>query len=83
MSNTETRDLKADAAYMRFNSGKVRYTLPVDTGILADYDESGRVVGIEVLFVSNKSSVDWDALLTKATGLSQGSISKPVPRTSF
>lgn len=82
MSNQETRDPKADAAYMRFNNSKVRYTLPIGTGIMADYDENGGVVGIEVLFVSKQPSLDWNALQAKAQRSTKGRATKPTPRMS-
>jgi uncharacterized protein YuzE len=82
MVNQITRDTEADAGYMRVSDGKVCYTSPIDTGILADYDENGGVVGIEVLFISKQRSLDWAALLAKAQTLTGGRETKPTPRMS-
>ena len=75
MSNLKI-DPGADAAYMYFNDSKVSYTLPIGTGIIADYDENGLVVGIEVLFVSKQPSLNWSALQAEALRLTKGPASR-------
>jgi uncharacterized protein YuzE len=44
-----TYDPEADAAYIRFSAGKVEESEEVAAGIVLDYDEEGRLVGMEVL----------------------------------
>jgi uncharacterized protein YuzE len=45
-------DPHADAVYLRFAKGKVAKTEEVRDGIIFDYDEAGRIAGIEILHVS-------------------------------
>jgi len=49
MTPIVTYDAEVDAAYIRFSSGKVRESEEVAQGIVLDYDEDGRIVGMEVL----------------------------------
>jgi len=46
---TVSYDAEADAAYIRFSSGKVKESEEVSEGIVLDYDEDGRIIGMEVL----------------------------------
>lgn len=46
---TVSYDPESDAAYIRFSSGKVEESQEVSAGIVLDYDEDGRIVGMEVL----------------------------------
>ncbi len=45
-------DPHADAVYLRFAKGKVARTEEVRDGIIVDYDEAGRIAGIEILHAS-------------------------------
>jgi uncharacterized protein YuzE len=47
-----TKDEKLDVAYVRLRHGKVSKTIEIKPGILLDIDNSGEVLGIEVLSVS-------------------------------
>jgi uncharacterized protein YuzE len=38
-----------DAAYIRFSTEEIAESEEVATGIVLDYDETGRIVGMEVL----------------------------------
>jgi len=49
MTPIVTYDAEVDAAYIRFSSQKVRESEEVAQGIVLDYDETGRIVGMEVL----------------------------------
>ncbi len=42
-------DADADAVYVRLARGKVARTVEVDSGTLADLDDAGRLVGVEVI----------------------------------
>lgn len=45
-------DQKADAMYIRLRAGKVAESDEVRPGLVFDFDDQGRVLGIEVLDVS-------------------------------
>lgn len=45
-------DPEADAVYLRFAKGKVARTEEARPGIILDYDDEGRIVGIEILHAS-------------------------------
>lgn len=42
-------DKSADAAYIRFSSAKVKETIEIKEGLLADLDKNGNVRGLEIL----------------------------------
>ena len=42
-------DADADAVYVKLTSRKVARTVEVDSGTLADLDDAGRLVGVEVI----------------------------------
>ncbi len=46
---TVVYDPQADAAYIRFSTGRVEESEEVSPGIVLDYDEDGHIVGMEVL----------------------------------
>jgi uncharacterized protein YuzE len=50
-------DPLADAAYMEISGGAVEHTKEIAPGIMLDLDEQGRVVGIEVLYLSKRDSL--------------------------
>jgi uncharacterized protein YuzE len=45
----------ADAAYFEISTADVATTKQIEPGIMADYDDQGHLVGIEVLSVSKRS----------------------------
>ena len=45
-------DPKADAAYIALSDGPVNESEEVAPGIILDFDDAGRVLGIEVLHVT-------------------------------
>jgi uncharacterized protein YuzE len=45
-------DQKADAMYIRLRAGKVAESDEVRPGLVFDFDDQGRVLGIEMLDVS-------------------------------
>ncbi len=49
MTPTVTYDAEVNAAYIRFSCQKVRESEEVAQGIVLDYDDDGRIVGMEVL----------------------------------
>ncbi len=47
---------EADAIYIRFSDSKVAESDEEKPGIILDYDESGNIIGIEVLNASEKTN---------------------------
>ncbi len=65
-------DQKADALYLSLSEAPASRSEEVSPGIVMDYDEQGRVVGIEMLYLSNRApDIDIRRLLFET-----------VPRTS-
>ena len=46
-------DKKANAAYIEFNNSKVAKTEKLGTGLNADFDSKGELVGIEIYNLKN------------------------------
>lgn len=51
-----TYDKKVDAMYLTLARGKVRKTIPVNSRVIVDVGEKGKILGVELLFVSEKMS---------------------------
>lgn len=49
-------DLQADALYLTLSEHPACESEEVSPGLIVDYDESGRVVGIEMLHLSKRTS---------------------------
>jgi uncharacterized protein YuzE len=47
-------DRKADALYLRFDDSKIIESEQVAPGVIVDFDNRNRVVGVEVLDVSKR-----------------------------
>lgn len=47
---------EVDAIYIQFSDGKVAESDEEKPGIILDYDESGNIIGIEVLNASEKTN---------------------------
>ncbi|MBI2165143.1 MAG: DUF2283 domain-containing protein [Chloroflexi bacterium] len=52
-----TYDPKADALYIQFQKGKAKQTRKLDGGLLVDFDEDGKVFGIEIIGASERMSL--------------------------
>ena len=50
-------DPQADAFYLELTEAEVEESKEIQPGIIMDYDAEGRVVGIEVLYVSKRTEV--------------------------
>ncbi|MBN2454366.1 DUF2283 domain-containing protein [Candidatus Woesearchaeota archaeon] len=48
-------DSEADALYIRINDGAAASTKEVDKNTIIDFDSSGQVVGVELLFVKERN----------------------------
>jgi uncharacterized protein YuzE len=51
-----TYDKQADAMYLAIARGKVKKTAPANSRVVVDFGENGKVIGVELLFVSEKMS---------------------------
>lgn len=51
-------DQENDALYFRLDENVIVESEEVQPGIILDYDEQGKVVGIEILALSTRVSVD-------------------------
>ena len=49
-------DKKADALYRRLDDSVIVESEEVSPGVMLDYNESNEVVGVEVLYLSKRSS---------------------------
>lgn len=49
-----TYDKQADAMYMYLSKGKIQKTIEVNPRVVVDIGENGKVIGLELLFVSEK-----------------------------
>ncbi|MGH7046538.1 MAG: DUF2283 domain-containing protein [Stellaceae bacterium] len=49
-----TVDEEADALYIRFDEAKIVESEEVSDGIILDFDATGRVVGLEMLYVRER-----------------------------
>lgn len=50
-------DPGADAVYLELTDAEVEESREIQPGIVMDYDAEGRIVGIEVLYVSKRTEV--------------------------
>jgi uncharacterized protein YuzE len=49
---------EVDAIYIRFNENKIVNSDEISDGLIADYDENGDIVGIEILWAYEKAYID-------------------------
>jgi uncharacterized protein YuzE len=47
-----TQDKKLDIAYIQFKKGKIFKTSKLQKGIIADFDKSGNILGLEILMLT-------------------------------
>ena len=57
-----TFDKQVDAAYLRFSDAKVVDSDEISDGIIFDYDEQNKVVGIEVLNLRYRTAEEFQAI---------------------
>lgn len=56
-------DPEADAAYVKLSEAKIVDSEEIKAGIVLDYDDQSRVVGIEILHISKRRpDIDLDRL---------------------
>jgi uncharacterized protein YuzE len=50
-------DPQADAVYLELTDAEIEESKEIQPGIIMDYDAEGRIVGIEVLYVSKRAEL--------------------------
>lgn len=50
-------DPQADAVYLELTDAEIEESKEIQPGIIMDYDAKGRIVGIEVLYVSKRAEL--------------------------
>ena len=56
-----------DALYLRLDDTAIVESEEVSDGIVLDYNAEGKVVGIEVLYISQRSPDSWRQILLETT----------------
>lgn len=56
-----------DALSLRLDNTAIIESEEVSEGIILDYNAEGKVVGIEVLYISQRSSNSWQQILLETT----------------
>jgi uncharacterized protein YuzE len=51
-------DKVADALYVKLSGGKVSKTVEISEHLIADLDQDGKTIGIEILDVSSDASIE-------------------------
>ena len=51
-------DTKSDALYFRLDEGRIVESEEVRPGVILDYDEQDRVVGVEFLNISSRAKAE-------------------------
>jgi len=51
-------DLESDALYFRISEEPIEESEEINSGLIVDYDASGRVIGIEILDVKEKFKLE-------------------------
>ena len=55
-------DHVADALYIKFSDGEIADSEEISEGVIIDYDQNGRVIGVEILNFS-KRKIDLNRLI--------------------
>ena len=50
-------DHMADALYVQLTEGEIEKTEEIKPGMILDYDASGKVLGLELLYVSKRAEL--------------------------
>ncbi len=56
-----------DALYLRLDDSDIVESEEIKDGIILDYNEAGKVVGIEVLYLSQKTDNPWQQILLETS----------------
>ncbi|MFN9174291.1 MAG: DUF2283 domain-containing protein [Synechocystis sp.] len=56
-----------DALYLRLDDSEIVESEEIKDGIIFDYNETGQIVGIEVLYLSQKTANPLDQILLETS----------------
>jgi uncharacterized protein YuzE len=56
-----------DALYLRLDDSDIIESEEIKDGIILDYNQAGKVVGIEVLYLSQKTDNPWQQILLETS----------------
>lgn len=56
-----------DALYLRLDDSAIVESEEVSDGIILDYNAEGKVVGVEVLYIRQRSPNSWRQILLETT----------------
>jgi uncharacterized protein YuzE len=56
-----------DALYLRLDDSAIIESEEVEDGIILDYNAEGKIVGIEVLYISHRSPHSWQQILLETS----------------
>jgi uncharacterized protein YuzE len=56
-----------DALYLRLDDTPIIESEEVSDGIILDYNAEGKVIGIEILYISQRSPNSWQQILLETT----------------
>jgi uncharacterized protein YuzE len=56
-----------DALYLRLDDSAIVESEEVSDGIILDYNAEGKFVGVEVLYISQRSPNSWQQILLETT----------------
>ena len=51
-------DIENDALYFRLDESRIVESEEIQPGVILDYDENDKVIGVEFLSISSRASVD-------------------------
>lgn len=56
-----------DALYLRLDDSAIAESEKVSDGIILDYNAEAKVVGVEVIYISQRSPDSWQQILLETT----------------
>lgn len=56
-----------DALYLRLDDSEIVESEEVKDGIILDYNAAGQVVGVEILYLSQKTANPWQQILLETS----------------
>lgn len=56
-----------DALYLRLDDSDIVESEEVKDGIILDYNAAGQVVGVEILYLSQKTANPWQQILLETS----------------
>jgi uncharacterized protein YuzE len=56
-----------DALYLRLDDSEIIESEEVKDGIILDYNAAGQIVGVEILYLSQKTTNPWQQILLETS----------------